>query len=203
MNAVELSVQSLLWSTKVASILRKQSGTTPSVYCNPIIKNTENFGMSPCSWATATIWTFVVSLSVRLIFPWVRIWFLLEWIKNWATEFSKHYELYSYWFRAGGCPIFDRHGQLIGMTIASIPEMKGSLPVSALARVKEDLMASGQSLRAWIGLEVKENISGSGEHNVFVAELIAGGPAKADWERSDLWFVMFLFIISLLADSHF
>ena len=66
------------------------------------------------------------------------------------------------------------------MTIASIPEMKGSyaLPVSALARVKEDLMASGQSLRAWIGLEVKENISGSGEHNVFVAELIAGGPAK-------------------------
>lgn len=80
----------------------------------------------------------------------------------------------------GGCPIFDRHGQLIGMTIASIPEMNGSyaLPVSALARVKEDLMASGQSLRGWIGLEVKENISDSGQHNVFVSELIADGPAK-------------------------
>lgn len=80
----------------------------------------------------------------------------------------------------GGCPIFDRHGQLIGMTIASIPEMNGSyaLPVSALARVKEDLLASGRSLRGWIGLEVKENISNTGEHNVFVSELIVDGPAK-------------------------
>ena len=66
------------------------------------------------------------------------------------------------------------------MTIASIPDMNGSycLPVSALARVKEDLMVNGKSLRGWIGLEVRENISGQKEHNVYVSKIHESGPAE-------------------------
>ncbi len=80
----------------------------------------------------------------------------------------------------GGCPVFDRHGQLIGMTIASVPEMNGSyvLPTSSLARVKEDLMTEGSSLRGWIGIEVTENISHKDAHNVRISELTKLGPAE-------------------------
>ena len=80
----------------------------------------------------------------------------------------------------GGSPVFDGNGQLVGMTIASIPDMNGSycLPVSALARVKEDLMVNGKSLRGWIGLEVRENISGQKEHNVYVSKIHESGPAE-------------------------
>ena len=80
----------------------------------------------------------------------------------------------------GGCPVFDRHGQLIGMTIASIPELNGSyvLPTNSLARVKEDLMAEGRSLRGWIGIEVTENISHKDAHNVRISELTKLGPAE-------------------------
>ena len=151
-----------------------------------LLKTPENFGIVPLALEQPLLplGTFVVSLSCPLDFsvsPNLGIFTGVD-KKLGDRIFPTAYFRTSIPIGSGqgGCPIFDRHGQLIGMTIASIPEMKGSyaLPVSALARVKEDLMASGQSLRAWIGLEVKENISGSGEHNVFVAELIAGGPAK-------------------------
>ena len=80
----------------------------------------------------------------------------------------------------GGSPVFDVNGRLIGMTIASIPDMNGSycLPVNALARVKEDLMVGGKSLRGWIGLEVRESISGQKEHNVFISKINESGPAE-------------------------
>lgn len=80
----------------------------------------------------------------------------------------------------GGSPVFDVNGRLIGMTIASIPDMNGSycLPVSALARVKEDLMVSGKSLRGWIGLEVRENVSEQREHNVYISRINESGPAE-------------------------
>ena len=80
----------------------------------------------------------------------------------------------------GGSPVFNNNGQLIGMTIASIPDMNGSycLPVSALARVKEDLMVGGKSLRGWIGLEVRENISDQKKNNVYISKINESGPAK-------------------------
>ena len=80
----------------------------------------------------------------------------------------------------GGSPVFNLNGRLIGMTIASIPDMNGSycLPVSALARVKEDLMVSGKSLRGWIGLEVRENISDQKENNVYISKINESGPAE-------------------------
>jgi len=44
----------------------------------------------------------------------------------------------------GGCPIFDLEGQLVGMSISSIPYINGSycVPAASLFRVKEDLMYS-------------------------------------------------------------
>ena len=81
--------------------------------------------------------------------------------------------------QAGG-PVFDQNGQLVGMTILSIPEIGGSyiLPTDALARVKEDLFSEGTSQRGWIGLEVKGNFSDKGEFNVFISELNKDGPAE-------------------------
>ena len=66
------------------------------------------------------------------------------------------------------------------MTIASIPDINGSycLPVNALARVKEDLLAAGKSLRGWIGLEVNSDTTGQENHNVYISKIHAAGPAE-------------------------
>ncbi len=79
----------------------------------------------------------------------------------------------------GGCPILDMDGQLVGMSIASIPDINGSycLPTAALFRVKEDLMHSGKSERGWLGIEVKENATSSAEHNVYISGTHKDGPA--------------------------
>ena len=89
----------------------------------------------------------------------------------------------------GGCPILDLNGRLIGMSVASIPDMNGSycLPASALASVKDDLLYSGKPDRGWIGLEVKENITEQNEHNVYISKIIASSPAKeAGLKEGDL-----------------
>jgi S1-C subfamily serine protease len=44
--------------------------------------------------------------------------------------------------------------------------------------VKEDLMVGGKSLRGWIGLGVRENISGQKEHNVYISKINKPGPAE-------------------------
>lgn len=81
----------------------------------------------------------------------------------------------------GGCPVLDLSGRLIGMSVASIPDMNGSycLPASALASVKEDLLYSGKPDRGWIGLEVKENLAQKNEHNVYISKIIASSPAES------------------------
>ncbi len=80
----------------------------------------------------------------------------------------------------GGCPIFDLEGQLVGMSISSIPYINGSycVPAASLFRVKEDLMYSGKSERGWLGLEVKENASKSTKGNVHISKMNKGGPAE-------------------------
>lgn len=80
----------------------------------------------------------------------------------------------------GGCPILDLNGRLVGMSVASIPDIDGSycLPAAALSSVKEDLLYSGKPDRGWIGLEVKENIVQQNEHNVYIAKIVESSPAE-------------------------
>jgi len=39
-------------------------------------------------------------------------------------------------------------------------------------------MVGGKSLRGWIGLEVRENLSGQKEHNVYISKINKSGPAE-------------------------
>lgn len=89
----------------------------------------------------------------------------------------------------GGCPILDLNGRLIGMSVASIPDLNGSycLPTPALASVKEDLLYSGKPERGWLGLEVKENLVQQNEYNVFISKIITSSPAEeAGLKEGDL-----------------
>jgi serine protease Do len=80
----------------------------------------------------------------------------------------------------GGCPILDINGQFIGMSVASIPELKASycLPVDALARVRDDLLFSGQIIHSWMGFEVAERLGADEVNAVYLSKLIDSAPAK-------------------------
>lgn len=151
-----------------------------------LINTPEAFGVIPLSFEERDIalGTFVFSLACPLDFDVSPIFGILSGVdkKLGDSIFPTAYYRTSITIGSGqgGSPVFDVNGRLIGMTIASIPDMNGSycLPVSALARVKEDLMVGGKSLRGWIGLEVRENISGQKEHNVYISKINESGPAE-------------------------
>ena len=151
-----------------------------------LINKPEAFGVIPLSFEEQEIalGTFVFSLACPLDFDVSPIFGILSGVdkKLGDSIFPTAYYRTSITIGSGqgGSPVFDVNGRLIGMTIASIPDMNGSycLPVGALARVKEDLMVGGQSLRGWIGLEVRENISGQKEHNVYISKINESGPAE-------------------------
>ena len=151
-----------------------------------LINAPESFGVIPLTFEgrEVALGTFIFSLACPLDFDVSPIFGILSGVdkKLGDSIFPTAYYRTSISIGSGqgGSPVFDVNGQLIGMTIASIPDMNGSycLPVSALARVKEDLMVGGKSLRGWIGLEVRENISGKKEHNVYISKINESGPAE-------------------------
>jgi len=79
----------------------------------------------------------------------------------------------------GGCPILDINGRFVGISVASIPELNGSycLPADALARVRDDLIFSGQIIHSWMGFEVAERLSADGSHAVYLSKVVAESPA--------------------------
>lgn len=151
-----------------------------------LINTPKAFGVIPLTFEERDIalGTFVFSLACPLDFDVSPIFGILSGVdkKLGDSIFPTSYYRTSITIGSGqgGSPVFDVNGQLIGMTIASIPDMNGSycLPVSALARVKEDLMVGGKSLRGWIGLEVRENISDQKKHNVYISKINESGPAE-------------------------
>lgn len=79
----------------------------------------------------------------------------------------------------GGCPILDINGRLIGMSVASIPDLNGSycLPADALARVRDDLIFSGKVIHGWLGFEVKGRLNGESDSEVIISNLVEEAPA--------------------------
>lgn len=79
----------------------------------------------------------------------------------------------------GGCPILDINGRFIGMTVASIPGIDASycLPVDALARVRDDLVFSGQMIHSWLGFEVAEKLNTDDTYAVYLSRVIEDSPA--------------------------
>lgn len=89
----------------------------------------------------------------------------------------------------GGCPIFDINGRLLGMSVASIPELGGSfiLPPAALARVRDDLMFSGHVIHSWMGFQVGERLNIDDTHAVYLSKIIDDAPAaEAGLKEDDL-----------------
>ncbi len=79
----------------------------------------------------------------------------------------------------GGCPVLDMNGRLIGMAVASIPDLGGSycLPSDALARIRDDLLFSGHIIHSWIGFEVASKLNNDNTNIVYLSKLIEGAPA--------------------------
>ncbi|MDQ8195529.1 S1C family serine protease [Coraliomargarita sp. SDUM461004] len=79
----------------------------------------------------------------------------------------------------GGCPILDLNGRFIGMSVASIVELDGSfsLPVAALARVRDDLMFSGHIIHGWMGFEVTSQLLDDDSTGVYLSKVIEDAPA--------------------------
>lgn len=79
----------------------------------------------------------------------------------------------------GGCPILDLNGRFIGMSVASIDELNGSfsLPVDALARVRDDLLFSGKIIYGWMGFEVTSELHQDNTDGVYLSQVVEGAPA--------------------------
>ncbi len=80
----------------------------------------------------------------------------------------------------GGCPILDINGRLLGMTVASIPDLEASyaIPVEALIRVRDDLLFSGKMIHGWLGFRVAEATGEDGVRRVYLSSVVDGGPSE-------------------------
>src|SRR5690606_8867721 len=80
----------------------------------------------------------------------------------------------------GGSPAVDLNGGLIGMMVASLPEIGSSylLPVDALLRVRDRLLFSGEMRYGWIGAEFEERISRTDGRYVEIKAVVRGTPAQ-------------------------
>ena len=79
----------------------------------------------------------------------------------------------------GGAPVFDLNGRLIGMKVASLPEIGSSyvIPTNAAVRIRDDLLFSGEVRYAWLGIEVSEKADSQLGRWVEVDTVAAEGPA--------------------------
>lgn len=84
----------------------------------------------------------------------------------------------------GGSPVVDLNGRLVGMMVASLPEVGSSylLPARAMVSVRDDLLFSGKVTYGWIGLDwvdLKEQVSRHEGRHVVVETIPVGSPAAA------------------------
>lgn len=74
-----------------------------------------------------------------------------------------------------GSPIIDFNGSLIGILVASLPEIQSSciLPVNALLRIRDDLINQGKVNYSWFGIEVSQ----LNRSDVVIEKVIPNSPA--------------------------
>lgn len=88
-----------------------------------------------------------------------------------------------------GSPVFDLNGQLVGIMIASLPEINASflLPVSAIRRVRDDIIFSGEVSYAWFGLIATEIFHPEFGRRMHLDDIIPNSPAAAtQFKKGDL-----------------
>jgi S1-C subfamily serine protease len=83
----------------------------------------------------------------------------------------------------GGSPVVDLSGRVVGMMIASIPEISSSyvLPVKAIQRLRDDVVFHGGVRPGWVGLDLEERPlpADGGRIGVFVQAVLPETPAAA------------------------
>lgn len=79
----------------------------------------------------------------------------------------------------GGSPVLDLSGRLVGMMIASIPELRSSyvLPARAILRLRDDILFHGGVRPGWAGMDVLERIE-SGIRTIYIERIAEGSPAE-------------------------
>ena len=87
-----------------------------------------------------------------------------------------------------GAPVLDLNGKFIGMTYASLPDLRSSfvLPAKACARIRDDLLLTGQVDYAWFGVTVIRKLNARNGFDVVVEGAVEGSPAAAsDLRKGD------------------
>lgn len=90
----------------------------------------------------------------------------------------------------GGSPVLDRQGRLVGIAVASLPEVRASyvVPARALARIVEDLAAHGRVLYGALPVEFSEGPDAQNvSRQVFIASVVPGSSsARAGLRAGDI-----------------
>ena len=87
-----------------------------------------------------------------------------------------------------GAPVLDLNGKFVGMTYASLPDLRSSfvLPAKACARIRDDLLLSGQVNYAWFGVTVVRKLNAANGFDVVVEGAVEGSPAaESDLRKGD------------------
>jgi serine protease Do len=79
----------------------------------------------------------------------------------------------------GGAPVMDLHGRLVGIMVASLPEVRSSylLPARAILRVRDDLLFSGKVEYGWVGMELEERVDRRLGRHIVIQRVPEGTPA--------------------------
>ncbi len=88
---------------------------------------------------------------------------------------------------ASGAPVFNMQGQMVGMIVASLPDLRSAyiLPTRALLRIRDGLLFSGEVPHAFLGVEINEQTGAGFGRRVIVTEVLSGGPADKAGIRVD------------------
>jgi serine protease Do len=87
-----------------------------------------------------------------------------------------------------GAPVLDLNGKFIGLTYASLPDLRSSfvLPAKACARIRDDLLLTGKVTYAWFGVKVVRKVNAQNGFDVIVEGSVDGSPAaSSDLRKGD------------------